>query len=58
MPDVMTDIAGWVPAVVFPVATAAQAFRIAMKRSADGISMISWVLFGLANVGLYLYTEK
>ena len=58
MPDVMTAIAGWVPAVVFPVAKAAQAFRIAMKRSADGISMISWVLFGLANVGLYLYTEK
>ena len=58
MSDAMTEIAGWVPAVVFPVATAAQAFRIAVTRNADGISMVSWLLFGLANVGLYIYTEK
>ena len=58
MSDVITDIAGWVPAIVFPVATAAQAFRIAVKRDADGISVIAWFLFGLANIGLYVYTEK
>ena len=57
MPDI-TDIAGWVPAIVFPVATAAQAYRIAMRRSADGISVSSWFFFGLANLGLYVYTEK
>ena len=58
MSDVITNIAGWVPAIVFPVATAAQAFRIAVKRDADGISVIAWFLFGLANIGLYVYTEK
>jgi hypothetical protein len=58
MSDVLTDIAGWVPAIVFPAATAARAFRIALKRNADGISVITWVLFGLANIGLYVYTEK
>ena len=40
------------------MATAAQAFSIAVKRNADGISMVSWLLFGLANIGLYIYTEK
>ena len=55
---VIAEIAGWVPAIVFPAATAAQAYRIAAKRNADGISVTAWALFGLANIGLYVYTEK
>lgn len=57
MPDI-ANIAGWVPAIVFPAATAAQAFKIAVKGNADGISVTAWMLFGLANIGLYVYTEK
>ena len=54
----IADIAGWIPAIVFPAATAAQALRIAVKGNANGISVTAWALFGLANVGLYIYTEK
>ncbi len=52
------EIAGWVPAIVFPIATFLQLFKILKEKSADGISLIAWLLFGFSNIGLYLYAEK
>lgn len=53
----ISQIAGILPAIVFPVATGFQLFRILRARSAAGVSAVTWVLFGLANVALYVYAE-
>jgi hypothetical protein len=51
-------IAGILPAIVFPVATLVQLVRMVRKRSAAGVSVPTWLLFGLANVALYIYAER
>lgn len=58
MPEFISDIFGWIPAVVFPTATAIQLIRLLIARSVAGVSITTWLLFGLANVGLYIYTSK
>jgi uncharacterized protein with PQ loop repeat len=51
-------IAGILPAIVFPVATLAQLVRIVQRRSAAGVSVTTWLLFGFANIGIYFYAER
>ncbi len=58
MNETITNIAGLIPAVVLPIAALSQLITIARKKSADGVSLITWGLFGIANIGLYIYTEK
>ena len=58
MSPVLIAICGWLPAVIIPVATVLQLSAILRKRSAEGVDWLTWFLFGVANVGLYLYTEK
>jgi hypothetical protein len=58
MPPVVVEISGWLPALIIPAATTIQLLSIAMKRSAIGVNWFVWFLFGLANLGLYIYTEK
>jgi hypothetical protein len=53
-----SQIAGVLPAVIFPTATAFQLIRIVRARSAAGVSAVTWTLFGLANVALYIYAER
>lgn len=52
------EVLGWVPAVVFPLATAFQLLAILREKSADGVSIAAWSLFAIANMCLFLYTEK
>lgn len=40
------------------MATLLQLSAILRKRSAAGVDWLTWLLFGVANVGLYVYTEK
>jgi len=40
------------------MATLLQLAAILRKRSAAGVDWSTWFLFGIANVGLYIYTEK
>ncbi|MFM7051007.1 MAG: hypothetical protein ACKOYN_02585 [Planctomycetota bacterium] len=49
---------GWVPAVVFPVATGVQLLAILRAKSSEGVSIPAWVMFAVANMCLFLYTEK
>ena len=49
---------GWVPALVFPIATGLQLAAIVVRRSAEGVSVPAWLLFAFANTCLYFYTEK
>jgi hypothetical protein len=51
-------IAGILPAVVFPVATGMQLVRMLRRRSAAGVNVTTWLLFGLANVAIYIYAER
>ncbi|MBN2717071.1 MAG: hypothetical protein JXX14_14565 [Deltaproteobacteria bacterium] len=56
--SLLVSLAGWIPAVVFPAATGWQLTKILRSKNAAGISVVTWLLFGLANIGLYVYTEK
>lgn len=53
-----TQIAGILPALVFPAATLLQLARIIQSRSAAGVHVPTWFLFGLANIALYFYAER
>ncbi|MEM9266447.1 MAG: hypothetical protein AAGA46_13055 [Cyanobacteria bacterium P01_F01_bin.13] len=54
----ITNLAGWIPAVILPTATISQLLKIVRSKSAEGVSLSTWLLFGIANVGLYIFTEK
>jgi hypothetical protein len=54
----ISQIAGILPAVVFPAATALQLIQIVRRRSAAGVSAATWTLFGVANVAMYIYAER
>ncbi len=58
MNDIFTNIAGWIPAIILPIATISQLTKIVQEKTAKGVSLITWFLFGVANIGLYLFTEK
>lgn len=52
------ELAGWIPAIIFPSATAIQLIKIVREKTAEGVSILSWSLFGAANISLYFYAEK
>jgi uncharacterized protein with PQ loop repeat len=58
MKEVLTNVAGWMPAIILPLATITQLTKIVRERSAKGVSLVTWIMFGVANVGLYVFTEK
>ena len=54
----ITQIAGILPAVVFPAATLVQLIRMIRARSSAGLSVATWLLFGFANLAIYIYAER
>jgi uncharacterized membrane protein YhaH (DUF805 family) len=58
MSSTVISLSGWLPAVIIPAATLIQLADIVKRRSAAGVSGLTWFLFGIANIGLYVYTEK
>jgi len=54
----LNQIAGVLPALVFPTATALQLLQMVKSRSAAGVSVATWTLFGVANIAMYVYTER
>lgn len=58
IPDWLFHVLAWVPAIIFPTASGLQLIAILQKRSADGVSIPAWALFAVANVCLFVYTEK
>ena len=58
MNNITIQAIGWVPALIFPIAAALQLFKIFSKKRADGVSALAWFAFGIANLSLYIYTEK
>jgi hypothetical protein len=51
-------LAGVLPAIVYPAATLLQIVRVVRHRSTVGVSKITWLLFGVANISLSVYTER
>jgi uncharacterized protein with PQ loop repeat len=54
----LTQIAGWLPAIILPIAALIQLLKIIKNKHAQGVSSISWALFAIANIGAYAFTEK
>lgn len=54
----LTYMAGVLPAVILPLATFMQLQKILRSRSVEGVSTMTWLLFGMANIGVYFFTEK
>ncbi len=50
-------LAGWLPALIFPTATLFQLVPVLQGNTA-GVSALSWLLFGLANLGAYLFSTQ
>ncbi len=53
-----SQLAGFLPAIVFPTATLVQLARMVRAHSAVGVSVTTWLLFGFANLGIYFYAER
>jgi uncharacterized protein with PQ loop repeat len=58
MSSEIIDIAGWLPAIIFPAATLIQLLVIVRSGSTRGVSCSTWTLFGIANIAVYIYAEK
>ena len=58
VPRFVMELAGWLPGIIFPVATALQFYKIWKGGTAKGVSISTWVLFAIANTGLYIYAQK
>lgn len=53
-----TSLVGILPAIIFPAATFLQIVRMLRERSTAGVSVVTWLLFGVANIALYVYAER
>jgi uncharacterized protein with PQ loop repeat len=51
------SVAGWLPAIIFPTATLFQLIPV-LKGQTAGVSAVSWAMFGLANLGAYLFSTQ
>ncbi len=54
----LIEFSGWLPAIIIPAATLLQLYEVYSAATVEGVSWPTWLLFGLANVGFYIYTEK
>jgi uncharacterized protein with PQ loop repeat len=54
----LIEVIGFVPAIVFPVATIIQLVHLLKSKSAGGVSAGAWGSFAIGNVCLFTYTEK
>ena len=55
--QLLQSLAGWLPAIIFPTATLFQLLPVLQGQIA-GVSVISWTMFGLANLGAYIFSSQ
>ncbi|MEI6475710.1 MAG: hypothetical protein WCO75_09985 [Planctomycetota bacterium] len=48
------SMVGWVPTIIFPAATIVKLISLARRGRSDGTTALTWSLFAIANVCLYL----
>lgn len=51
-------ISGWFPAIILPTAAALQLYQIIKYKKTEGVSSLAWLLFAIANIGIYIFAEK
>jgi hypothetical protein len=56
--ELIIQIAGAIPAIIFPAGSITQLYAIVSRRSATGVSALTWFFAGFANICLYVYTQK
>ena len=56
--EFVIQIAGAIPAIIFPLASLTQLYAVVSRRNADGVSALTWFFCGIANICLYVYTQK
>jgi uncharacterized protein with PQ loop repeat len=54
----LVEIAGWIPAIIILGAIILQLVTMLKQRSSAGVNGTVWLLFGIANLCLYIYAEK
>lgn len=54
----LVELAGYVPALIFPLATLMQLLHLLRTKKADGVPALTWAAFALGNICLYIYAEK
>jgi hypothetical protein len=52
------QIVGVLPAIVFPSATLLHLVRLVRKQTAASANALTWLLFGFANLAVYVYAER
>ena len=50
----MIEFLTWMPAVVLPGAALIQLVKLWKTHDPSGVSTLSWLLFGVANIGAYI----
>ncbi len=58
IPQFVMEIAGWLPGIIFPAGTGLQFYKVWKGGTAKGVSISTWLLFAVANMGLYIYAQK
>jgi len=58
MPDTLIQIIGSIPALIFPLASISQLVVMYREQSSEGVSVATWLMVFVANVSLYVYTQK
>lgn len=54
----LAEVLGFVPTIIFPLATVTQLAALWQTKSGEGTSALTWSLFAVANFCLYVYVEK
>jgi lipid-A-disaccharide synthase-like uncharacterized protein len=52
------ELVGYIPAIIFPVATLMQLFHLLRTKQSAGVPALTWAAFALGNISLYIYAEK
>ena len=55
---VISNTAGFLPAILFPVATILQLDKLIKNKKAGGVSLYTWILMFIGNVGLYALSGR
>ena len=54
----MIELLTWMPALVLPSAALIQLIQLWKTHNPGGVSVLSWLMFGVANIGAYfLFAE-
>ena len=54
----LIELIGYIPAIIFPVATLMQLWHLLKTKTSDGVPPLTWLAFAVGNISLYIYAEK